>query len=489
MAGTFSKANRPARPGAYFNFQAQAVEPQLGSTVGTVAIPFRHTWGPAEEVVELNNFGEFLAIYGRGGDIDTFTEGYKAVHDAFRGEGFGGRQGAGTVLAYRMVGSAAAKATRTIQNTTPATGLTLSARYEGTIGNNLKAQVVANANDSGTYNDLVIFDGTVEIERWRHVKASITALAATLNEKSNWVTAVANVGNVALGVMADPTDFGSGNNGDTLLAADYTAFMAAVEPHRFSLFAPADLTDDTILASLLAWSQSLNTGGKRFMSVVGGAASEAMDDAVERSEDLADPQFVNLGGGLYTDAVFGDRSTAQLAPRVAGILAAAGETQSITFKRLAGLSIKTGMGEADILSALESGVVTIARDSHPEAPTRLEKGLTTFIDEDDVNRPLEIYGSPKFVRTMSAIEMELTEFAEVNVIGRLPVNDSTREYLIGQMAARLEQREIAGVIQPGWTVAIDQDPPPSDDDEFIALVYSIGFGRSLEQVFNTVVVG
>jgi hypothetical protein len=262
-----------------------------------------------------------------------------------------------------------------------------------------------------------------------------------------------------------------------------------VEPHRFSLLAFANLTDGDVLASLATWSEGLNTSGKRFVTVVGGAAGESVATAVTRSGTLNDPNFVNLGGGTYEDSKFGATSTAQLAPRVAGILANAGESQSITFKRLAGLSITLGSTNAEIISALENGVVTIARDSHPEAPVRLEKGLTTFTDTDDVDRPYSIYSNPKFVRTMHGLELELTEFAEINVIGRLPVNDSTREYLVGQMAARLEAREAAGVVQAGWSVDVDNDPPPSDDDEFIGLVYGIGFGRSLEQVFNTVVVG
>lgn len=490
MAGTFSKANRPKRPGAYFNFQAAEAEPTLGSSVGTVVVPFTHTWGPENEVVELNSFGDFLSVYGRGStDPAVFTQGYEAVHDAFRGEGFGGRQGAGTVLAYRSVGSSGANASKAIQNTTPANGLTVSARYKGARGNDLKVQVVANAADSTNYNDLVVFDGTVEIERWRHAKADITTLAADINAGSDWLTAVANVGNVALGVMGSPSALTGGDDGSTLIAGDWTAFMSAVEPFRFSLLAPANLTDDSILASLVTWAQGLNSRGKRFMSVVGGAAGETMSTAVSRSADIDDPNFVNVGGGTYTDSKFGDISTAQLAPRVAGILAAAGEAQSITFKRLAGVDIKLGSTEADIISALENGVVAIARDSHPEAPVRLEKGLTTFTDTADDNRPFSIYSVPKFVRTMHGLELELTEFAEVNVIGRLPVNDDTREYLVGQMAARLQAREDSGVIQDGWTVTVDTDPPPSDSDEFVALVYSIGFGRSLEQVFNTVVIG
>lgn len=489
MAGTFSKANRPTRPGAYFNFQAVEAEPSLGSSIGTVLVPFTHTWGPENEVVELNSFGDFLSVYSRGSDPDSYTQGYVAVHDAFRGEGFGGRQGAGQVLGYRFVSDDGEFATKVLQNTTPANGLTLSARYKGTRGNDLKVQPVANATDPTNYNDLVVYDGTVEIERWRHAKAGITALAAAINAGSSWITAVATVGGVALTLLGSPTALTGGDDGSTLVSGDWTDFMAAVEPFRFSLLAPADLTDDSILASLVTWAQGLNERGKRFLSVVGGAAAEDMATAVDRSADIDDPNFVNVGGGTYTDSKFGDLSTSQLAPRVAGILAAAGESQSITFKRLAGLAISLGSTEADIVSALENGVVAIGRDSHPVAPVRLEKGLTTFTDTTDDDRPLPIYSVPKFVRTMQGLEIELTEFAEENVIGRLPVNDDTREYLVGQMAARLAAREAAGVVQPGWTVQVDTDPPPTETDEFVALVYSLGFGRSLEQVFNTVVVG
>ena len=77
----------------------------------------------------------------------------------------------------------------------------------------------------------------------------------------------------------------------------------------------------------------------------------------------------------------------------------------------------------------------------------------------------------------------------MNVIGLLPVNAGTRDYVRGQMASRLQAREDAGVVQAGWTVNIATEPPPTDDDNFVALDYSVRFGRGLEQILNTVVVG
>jgi hypothetical protein len=55
----------------------------------------------------------------------------------------------------------------------------------------------------------------------------------------------------------------------------------------------------------------------------GGAAGETIDDAIARSVALGDPHVVNFGVGTYHDDLLDkDLSTAQLAPRIAGILAA-----------------------------------------------------------------------------------------------------------------------------------------------------------------------
>lgn len=493
MAGQFSKSNRPKRPGAYFNFSTVEQEPVLINTLGIAVVPFTHSWGPSKTVTELNSFGEFLAIFGQGGTTPpVYTEGYKAVLQAFQGEGLPSRGGAGRVLAYRMTGAGAAKATRALSNATvPA--LTLSARWEGTHGNKISVRTQDNARNVAL-DDLVVYIEGKEVERFRYANSDITALAAEINASSDWVSASAVTTGSPLVYVGSPTPVAltGGLDGAAPAAADYTAFMAGVEPYRFSLLAPANLTDASILASLVGWSQTMNASGKRFVTVVGGGTTATPDTitaAIVRSASINDPNFVNLGGGLYEDERLGELTPAQLAPRVAGVLARRGEKESLTFARLAGLSIVIGATDSETINAIENGVVTIARDSHPTAPVRLEKGLTTWTTTSDPDRPFNIYSVPKFVRTLHAIERELTEFAEHNVIGRLPVNDATRAYVVGETMARLASREADGIVRPGWTVGIDQNPPPADTDDFVALLYGVTLGRSLEQVFNTVIVG
>lgn len=492
MAGIFSKSNLPKRPGAYVNFTGERAEPTLVNPAGVVAIPTTHSWGPSEPTI-VTSWADFLAQFTSGG-TDSFTDAYIAVKQAFTGEDYQGHGGAEQVIVKRMVPSDADEATIELDNTSAATAVTLTAKYAGEYGNRLKVSVFQNAADS-TKNDLVIYDNvnTVELERYTHTKASIADLVASINLSSDWVTAEVNAGTTALAAVT-LSAFSGGSNG-TLTGTDYTAALSALEPYRFSLLVPANLTDATIRASIVAWAANLNKKGKRFLTLFGGGSSDTISTAVTRAQAINtagedDPNFLTLGVGTYSDSEFGTLTTAQLAPRVAGILADRGERQNITFARLTGLDNAAGAPtESQILTAIANGIVVIARDSNTVSPLRIEKGVTTFVDQDNEDRPYSIYSSPKYLRTMHLLEMEITEWAEGNVIGRLAITRDTRDYVLTQMQGRLQTREDAGIVQPGWSVEIDSSPAPTATDEFVALSYSLTFGRSLEQILNTIVVG
>lgn len=493
MPGIFSKSNRPTRPGAYFNFEGveQAViPPAIG---GIVAVPITHDWGPLDRSVYVDDLSEFKAIYGPSED----TPGYIAVKQAFQGEGLPGRGGAGVVLVHRMGAAAAAKATRALTNTTPAAALTLSARYEGTFANDLNVSVQDYAADA-TQTELIVFLGSTEIERFRFPDTNITDVAAQINSGSEWLTAVANITGVALTPVANQA-LTAGNDGSTLIAGDWTAMMTALEIERFSVFSPYDLTDAAILASLKTWITDQNNTGKRFMAVLGGALNETIVTASNITVGSAlfnSENVVRIGVGSVEDSrlldVNGDPiilSTSQLAPRIAGILAARGEAMSLTFARLAGLSILQGPTDANINSAFTAGVTVLSRDSNVASPVRIEKGLTTYTTTSDPQKPQSIFRVPKFIRTMHGIQNDMQEWAEEKVIGRLPVGNKTREFVVGETRSRLASREAVGVVQTGWSVIVDPDPAPNDDDDFVAVLIGLRFGRSTEQVFFTARVG
>lgn len=492
MPGTFSKSNRPKRPGAYFNFVATQTETILPNSGSTVLLLVQHDWGPVETPTVLNSLGEWRSVFGPSTD----TPGYKAAYGAFKGEGLPGRGGAGSVIAVRYA-TGEVKATA-VHNQSPGdttAAITLTAIYAGSYGNDLTSTVEDNADDATNNRDLVIKVGGIEVERYTYAKTDITALGADINANSEWVTAVVN--NSGTEAVKSTKSFTTGADGSVdVTAADFATALDLAETQRFGVLALDDIagtdwgggaTATSILASLKTWAQNLNQKGKRFLTVVGGALDETVTTANTRSGTLADSDFVNLGKGGVEDDSLGTLSTSQLAPRIAGILAACGEERSLTFTRLQGCSPRNFATEAQILSAFDSGTVVLAKDNHPTAPVRVEKGLTTYVGGDS-NKPYLIYRNPKYVRTTHGIETDITEWAEINVIGQLQINDGTRAYVVGHARGVLKAREARGVLQSGSTVGIDQDPPPSPDDEFVALAYGIAFGRSVEQVFNTVVV-
>lgn len=479
MPGKFSKSSRPKRPGAYFNFEALQQPVILPAAGSIVAVPFTADWGPTARAVLVQSLAEYQSVFG----YSTVTEGYKAVRQAFIGEGVQGRGGAGGVLCYRMAATPV-KATHSFPGAA-ASSLAITAVYDGTKGNDLRVTIQDNLDTTST---TIIFDGTVELERYTYATTSTPIqVAAQINALSDWVTAV-GTGAGAL-TPAASVALSGGTDGLTITGTQWTAAQAALEIERFGILAPANLTDGPILASLKTWVQGQNNVGKRFSLVVGGALNEVVATAIARSASLNDPNIVNVGVGSIEDDVLGVLSTAQLAPRIAGILAYRGEAMTITYARLSGVNLITGPTQSDILSAFDAGVVVLARDSNQAAPVHIEKGLTTFTDTNDVNRPYLIYRQPKNVRVMQGIETELTEWSEANVVGLTTVNTHSRDAVVAEMGARIRDRERRGILQPGSTIGIDQDPPPSDNDEFIAIVYGIRFGRTAEQIFNTVRIG
>lgn len=479
MPGQFSKSARPKLPGTYVNFEATPATTVPVGIGSVVALGFTHDWGPSESVVALRNLADFKSYFGPS----ETTAGFKAVKQAFLGEGLEGRGGAGQVLAFRMVGAAGLKASKTFSNTTPAVAVTLTAKSDGSYGNNLTVTVQDSTNPVNT--DMILYVNGVEVERYTFADANIADLVAQITANSRWVTATQQITGVALGLVSNQSLTG-GNDGTTLLAADYVAAMAGFDSQRFGVLAFEDLTDVTIAASLRVWSENWNVNGKRFITVLGGLANELIATAVTRAVAAASENIVTLGMGSVLDSTLGTLSTSQLAPRIAGIMAAKGEAQSMTYSRLAGVTPLVGASAADILTAYDAGVMVLGRDSNPDAPVRIEKALTTYVVKTNAQKPYLIYRNPKYVRTMQGLQMELADWSDSNIIGRTAVSDKTRQFVVGEARTRCQRRVDLGVIQPDFTCVIDPNPTPSDTDEYVAVLIGLGFGRSVEQVFFTI---
>jgi hypothetical protein len=180
-------------------------------------------------------------------------------------------------------------------------------------------------------------------------------------------------------------------------------------------------------------------------------------------------------------------STSQFAPRLAGILSALGEDRSASGARVAGVTLQNSANEAGIDTAYNGGVIVLAADTDPNAPVHIEKGLTTYTTKTDPTRPYNIFKTPKFVRTMHDLQKEIDRWVHSNVIGQLQVNSKTRSG--GGRGDVPEAPASRGLrLDPVRLDGRSRDPPPLDNVEYVSLDYSVAFGRSVEQVLNTITV-
>lgn len=475
MSSTITK---PVRPGTVVSLVGESLPRALPNVADTVAVAFTHGWGPINTPVFLNNFTDFETNFGEQSGL-----GRDAVLMAFDGGGLPGAGGAGQVVAVRMAGTSILASTKSLQNTTPAAAITLTALFPGTRGNSIS--FTAGSSDPGVAGNhlfKVLYRGVV-VETYSYVSTNIADLANQINLGGNYVSAASIITGVPLAVVTASAMTG-GDDGSTLTATAYTNALNALQWQRFAALAFMDLTDPTIQATVLAYVQGQYAANRPFIWVVGGGLDESVATAVTRSTALADPEVVNLGVGSVTDAVLARTlSTSQLAPRIAGLLTARADRQSLTFAKLANITIINGPTPDQYATAINGGVTVLSHATATDAQTRIEKGLTTFTSTVDASRPVAIFSDPRLVNILNLLTRTIKEWGDDNIIGQTPVNDDARKAVQGFASATIRGLEGRGLIIPGTAVVIVEEPTDPDLLDSIPFKFGFQFARTANYVF------
>lgn len=462
---------RPDNPGSYMELVGETAVRPPANIGSKVAIPIVHDWGPLgkdEGVQGVETFGAFDSLFG-----NSATVGRDAVLGAFVGPGVPGEPGAGETLIFRMATSSAKAATKTQKNTagSPADALVLTGIYKGTRGNRLSYVIEADPSNEANHRLRIRLDGVTQ-ETYKYAKTNITALGEAINARSKLVKAEVKVSGTALATTTG-TSLAEGNNGESITAIQWEEALNALELEDFTTFAPFDLTSAPITALVLSWVQSLDAAETPITAVLGGAASETLEEAIEAADDLRDEHVIRLGGGTFHDDFLDkDISTSKLAPRIAGILAGRGEESSLTFAPLAGLK---QVGEVvvatdELALARDEGLTVFRRTSRPDADLIVAAGVTTFNSHSDTTKPYELFSDPRIVRMFDGLKRRMKEWGDTNIVGDTRVIDSTKAAVRQRGLAELGDLQGRGLINPG-TSEIDRpffriidDPGPDLQD-------------------------
>lgn len=311
---------------------------RVAAMIGTAS------WGPINEVKNINSLPEFINIFGDERSTDGLT--------LIKGADLFFRNG-GTLKVVRIDDGTADYADVVLQGLveeTPTNMITLQGKYKGTLGNNIYVKTTAN----GSNIDITISNGLItEIFNNNGLGYEDNdEIVAAINTFSTIVTAVLSSGQGAnlLSVVSE-TYLTGGLDGDSGIdAADYTAVINGVllnEQYNY-LLCPGqtdDATHNTILSAIVTRA-STEKLYSRFISGVG--VDE--DIATIGARTTFDKRFSLIAPNvIYTNRYSGESEVldgSYLACAYTGKLCTIGYGESMTRKPISvdGLSINSTTG-------------------------------------------------------------------------------------------------------------------------------------------------
>lgn len=318
--GTFKPGQEKVRPGIYFNFTERANDRISTGDRGRAAIPLVLPWGESKQVIEIQKESDVINKLG----LDISDPSLFLLREI--------RKHANEVLIYRVNEGEKAQAELDV-------GLTATARYGGSKGNDIKIQVATNVIDESS-KDVTTFFEKSEID---------TQTVKNAGEL---------VGNSYVTFSGDGelTDVAStsltGGSDDTAITGAYTEFFEALETESFDVIA-LPVSEEELKVTFASYIKRLRESqGIKVQGVISGHAANYEG-------------IINVTNGVVLE------SGRTLSPEeavawVAGATAGASLKQSLTF------------------SEYEGAVDVEPRYDHDETVERLGKGefLFTFDGRD-----------------------------------------------------------------------------------------------------------
>ena len=188
--GTWSEKNKPTLAGIYNRFLTKAKETITGGTHGVLGMPVKANWGEIGKVIEVNSFADLEEIFGK----DATYSAYKLGRLAFLGK-------PEKLLLYRVADESAAYGTVSLQNAESSDAITLKTKYKSS--RNFNITIAANIVDDGAI-DIVLYEGTVELNRVEQVKNNLDKVVEAIN--LNFEEIVATKASSATGQLAPVTN-------------------------------------------------------------------------------------------------------------------------------------------------------------------------------------------------------------------------------------------------------------------------------------------
>ncbi|OCA85228.1 phage tail sheath family protein [Pseudobacillus wudalianchiensis] len=358
--GAFIPGEEKARAGFYFRFTSAPNERLSVGDRGRVALPLVLNWGEPKKFIEITKSEDVEKKLG----LDINDPALLLLREA--------KKKAKTVLAYRV--NEGTKASAEV-----ATGVTATAVYGGTKGNDIMIKIASNVVDE-TKKDVTTFMGSKAVDKQIVENASeLKANAWVTFEGTGELTNSAGI-KLTGGADGTPTNL------------DYLEFLAASETEYFDTIALPVAEEEQLKAAFISFIRRVrDQQGVKVQGVLANAPADFEG-------------IINVTNG----AVLPDRTLtpAETTAWVAGASAGATINQSLTFVEYEGaIDVFPRYDNDEIVERLAKGEFMLTFDARDKTVT-VEKDINSFVSftkEKDKK-----FQKNKIIRIMDAINNDIT---------------------------------------------------------------------------------
>jgi hypothetical protein len=260
-----------------------------------------------------------------------------------------------------------------------------------------------------------------------------------------------------------------GNSGLTVLTADWTAAMAALEPMLWDVFAPVGLVDTTIQASIFAWIKDLRNNGNKVFLIIGSATGEVLATAKTNAATFNHEGVAYVWPGVTQDKAYKVGtvlSGANFVGRIAGLIASKGTEKSLTFATLTGVTaLEKTPTNSEVKSGLTAGLLMLTSDG--AGTFRVEYGINTLTTLSGTQS--RQFKKIRIIRILDLVFNTLTQNLTQQYLGDIENDQDGQKTVMAAVLSFLSSMSASRYLRPDYTVEVDTGQPVIGDSLFLKI--------------------
>lgn len=404
MAGGNWTSQNKKQPGVYINVKSSMEQAASVGDRGIVAICEPLSWGPEGEIMTIHAGDDFTPYMG----FDLTNKKALFLREIFKGTDH--TKGPVKVLLYRPSTTGATKASAAIEP------LTVTAKYNGTRGNDISISVIADPDKEGSFTVQTVVDGMIKHVQTGKVVADLKG--------NDWVV-FSGTGKLAASAGIPLT----GGSDGIVSSAAHSAFLSALESHSFNIVI-YDGSDRTVQAAYVAFI-------KRMRDDLGKKCQAVMADAESNSDAVIS---VKNGVVLSDETILTPHQTTWW---VGGSEAGAKYSESLVYAKYPdAVNVSPRLNASEIDDALSKGQIVFFEEFGSVKIVSDNNTLTTYTPDKG-----EAFSLNQVIRTLDTVASDIYGNFSKNYIGKIQNNAPGRDLLKAWIVGYLNEIQANGGIQ------------------------------------------